>query len=93
MDVAGEQGENGRSRFFILALVKGINYYQSWDASSLERISNELLHLRTERLPSGIRDCSQDLEQLLSEKWISIGELESQCGEDRLKIAPVHVVS
>jgi len=42
---------------------------------------------------SDIRVCLQDLEQLLSEKRILIGKLESECWEDRLKIAPVLEVS
>jgi hypothetical protein len=72
-----------------LALVKGVDNNEGLNLRRLERSNNEFLHLRTKDLPSDIRICPQDLKQLLSERWIPVGELEGECREDHLKIAPV----
>jgi len=89
--IAGEHGEKCGCRFLILvlALVKGVDDDESLDLCRLERFDNESLHLRTEDLPSDIRVCPQDLEQLLSEWWMPIGKLEGECREDHLNVAPV----
>ena len=44
---------------FILALAKGID---NDDVGGSKPTNDELLHLRTEGLPSGIRTCLQDLK-------------------------------
>ena len=86
---AGEYQEDGRCRFLILAFIKGINDDESQNTGGFERTDNKLLHLRAEGLPSDNGMCLQDLEQLLSEKWILISELENKCREDHLEIAAV----
>ena len=89
--VAGEYGKKRRGRFFILvlALVKGVDNDEGLDLRRLERFNNKFLHLGTEDLPSDIRVCPQNLKQLLSERWVPMGELEGERREDHLKIAPV----
>ena len=40
--VAGEHGKNGRGRFFILALIKGINDDECWNVGSFERTNTSV---------------------------------------------------
>ena len=65
--IAGEDRQDGRCRFLILALIKGINDDQSLDVDGFEWTNNGFLQLRAKRLPSNIRVCPQHLEQLLAE--------------------------
>ena len=88
---AGEDRQNGRCRFFILALIKSINNDKSWDVGGFKWVDNKFLHLGVEG--PNIRTCPQDLNQLFPELWILIGKLEGKCWEDHVKVAPVLKVS
>ena len=60
---------------------------------SFEWTNDELFHLGTEGFSSNIRMRFHNLKQLLPERRISEGELESERWEDRLKITPVFDIS
>jgi len=93
VDVAGKDGEERGCRFFVLTLVQGVDNDQGSSLHRLERLDDELLHLRTQGLPSDIRTCPQDRKQLLSKTRIPVGELEGESGEDGSEVAPVVEVS
>jgi hypothetical protein len=91
--ITGEHREDGRCRFFILALIKGINDDEGWNGGSTEWANDDILQLGTKGLMSNSRVGPQDLEQLLSEQGIPICKLECKCWENPLNIASVLKIS
>ena len=91
--IAREDRQDGGCRFFILALVKGIDDDESRDVGGFEWVNNNLLHLGNQGLFPNIRVHSQDLNQFLSETRVLIGELEGECWKDHAKVASVLEVS
>ena len=91
--IAGEDGEDGRGRFFVLALVEGVDDNESGNVGSSEGTNEEHLHLGAERPSSSISPHFQDPEQLLPEGCVLVGELESECRKDRLKVASFSEIS
>ena len=89
----GENGKNSGRRLFVLTLIEGVDDDEGRNARSFERTNDDLLHLGTERLPSDSRIGPQDLQQFFSKLRILICELECECWEDRLNVAPVLEIS
>ena len=90
--VPGKYREKSQCWFIISALVQGINDNEHWDLCLLEYANNKCLHLKTKGFPSNVRVCRQHPEQLLSEAWVPVSELEGKGGGNCLEITPVLVV-
>jgi hypothetical protein len=87
--VAGKHGKDGGGRFFVSALVQGVDDDEGRSFDRPERANDELLHLNAERLPPDVMACLQGREQLLPKEWKTVSELERKSGEDGSKAAPI----
>ena len=90
---AGEYRQDGGCRLFVSALVEGVDDDESRDVGGFKWTDNDPLHLGAEGLLSDIRVHLQYPNQFFSEMWILISELEGECREDFVEIAPVLEVS
>ena len=85
--VSGEHRKDSRRGLFIPTFVKGVDDDKGREAGSLKRAYDEFLQLGTKSFLSDLGVDPQDWQQLLSELWVPVSELEGEGWEDVLNVS------
>ena len=76
-------------RVFVLALVEGVDHNHGRNTCGSEGLDQKVLHLVSERFVNDVGIGLEERDERGSEVWVSLGKLECQGWEDKVKVTTI----